>query len=60
MNFFGIAISLAQFDAGIRAARAYRKAGFGQEALDEAVRKALGFEPGDVAAPPGAGGTTLP
>ena len=50
MNFFGVEISDAQFEAALAAARAPAKGG--QKVMDEAVREALGFEAGSVAAPP--------
>jgi hypothetical protein len=48
MNFFGIEISDAQFEAAMNLARG-RLWG---EWNEEAIRKALGFEASDVASPP--------
>jgi hypothetical protein len=48
MNFFGILITDEQFEAAMNAARGRL---WGQW-NEEAIRKALGFETGDVASPP--------
>jgi hypothetical protein len=52
MNFFGVQISDAQFEAAMEAARGWIDGESGELDGDAAVRKALGFETGDVAAPP--------
>lgn len=54
MNFFGVEISDAQFDAAMNVARSGDPDGSTDDAirLGMAIRKALGFETGDVAAPP--------
>lgn len=51
MNFFGIEISDAKFEAGITAARQALRAWFDPD-TEEKIDSALGFEAGDVAAPP--------
>jgi hypothetical protein len=51
MNFFGIEISDARFEAAMAVARRGLVGGT-QEEFDEAMKKALGLETGDVVAPP--------
>jgi hypothetical protein len=50
MNFFGVEISDAQFEAAMAAAR--REGGFDQKQYEAAIREALGFETGGAPTPP--------
>lgn len=51
MNFFGVEISDAQFDAAMTAAREALVFAYEEDGEAE-IEKALGFETGDVTAPP--------
>jgi hypothetical protein len=45
MNFFGVLISDAQWEAAMAVARSRRSRITDQKTLDAAIRKALGFDP---------------
>jgi hypothetical protein len=52
MNFFGVEISDAQFEAAMEAARSWWVYDFSGIAHQAAIRKALGIEADGTAAPP--------